>query len=69
MAKKATEIYQAAPEHYYGFDNVKTGRILAIIGLVLSALYFIVVIIMFIIYGGIEGIQRAQEEVWRTYGG
>lgn len=41
LAKKATAIYAENPDLYTGFQNVKTGRILAIIGLILSAIYLL----------------------------
>ncbi|WP_081210795.1 CCC motif membrane protein [Salegentibacter sediminis] len=66
MAKRATEIYNANPELYTGFENVKTGRILAIIGLVLSGLNLIASVVMFFVYGGIEGYQQAMEEILRS---
>ena len=66
LAKKAKEIYMADPELYTGYNNVKTGKILAVIGLVLSALYVILMIVMLIFYGGIEGIQEMQEEMIRN---
>ena len=69
MSNRALELYNANPEMYTGYQNVKTGRILAIIGLVLSALNLIGIIIAFIVYGGIEGIQEMQEEILREYGG
>ncbi|SDS29188.1 CCC motif membrane protein [Christiangramia echinicola] len=69
MSKRATEIYSADPELYTGFNNVKTGRILAIIGLVLSALSLISTIAAVIMYGGLEGIQEMQQEILREYGG
>lgn len=66
MARRATEIYNANPELYTGFENVKTGRILAIIGLVLSSLNLIASIVMLFVYGGIEGYQQAMEEILRS---
>ncbi len=68
MAKKAKQIYLAEPELYKGYENVKTGRILAIIGIVLSSIYLIGTIIAFAFYG-IEGIMEAQQEMMREYGG
>lgn len=65
MAKRATAIYNANPELYTGYNNVKTGKILAIIGLVLSILSLIGTIASFIMYGGIEGMQEMQEEILR----
>lgn len=38
LAGKATEIYKTAPEDYAGFGNVKAGKIMGIIGIVLSIL-------------------------------
>ena len=69
MAKKAIEIYNANPELYTGYQNVKTGRILGIIGVSLSALYVLAILVILIIYGGIEGLQEMQEEILREYGG
>jgi len=60
-AKKAEKIYSENPGEYTGIDNVKTGRILAYIGLAFSviALLFVVlyfgVIIAIIANGGFEG--------------
>ncbi len=69
MSKRAIEIYNAEPELYTGYQNVKTGRILAIIGLVLSVLSILGGIASFFIYGGLKGIQEMQEEILREYGG
>ena len=51
LASKATNLYNENPEMYTGYSNVKTGKLLGIIGLVISALYFILWIIYIIIYG------------------
>ncbi len=69
MSNRAMEIYSANPELYTGYQNVKTGRILAIIGLVLSALSILSLIVSLILYGGFEGIYEMQEEILREYGG
>jgi len=47
LAKKATALYAENPEGYTGFQNVKTGKILALIGVILSAIYLIYVVYMF----------------------
>lgn len=39
MAKKAVALYKENPEMYTDYGNVKTGKVLAIIGIVLSAIY------------------------------
>lgn len=68
LAKKAMEIYNANPEMYLGYQNVKLGRILAIIGLVLSALFFLTFIGALIFYGGMEGLEEFQREMMEQQG-
>lgn len=60
LAQKATKIYLENPEDYTGYSNVKTGKILAIIGVILSLIYLITVIYFYatIGYEGLEEIQR-----------
>lgn len=67
LANKAKQTYFSNPELYTGYNNVKTGRILAIIGIVLSALYIISIAVYFSIYGW-EEYQALQEEIMREYG-
>lgn len=51
LAKKATDLYIENPEAYTGIQNVKTGRILAIIGISLSVLYLLFVVWAFAVFG------------------
>ena len=44
LANKATALYKTAPENYLGFGNVKAGKIMAIIGIILSVMYLIFMI-------------------------
>ncbi|WP_432410427.1 CCC motif membrane protein [Rasiella sp. SM2506] len=67
LAKKATETYLANPELYTGYQNVKTGKILAIIGVVLNAIYLCWVIYIFAT-GGTEAMQNMQKEIMEQYG-
>lgn len=46
-AKKAEKIHNENPGEYTGFENVKTGRILAYIGIALAAIYLVLTIIYF----------------------
>lgn len=69
LAKKATALYAENPELYEGYNNVKTGKILAYVGIGLSVIYVIIMIIGLIIYGGIEGIEEMQREMIEQYGG
>ena len=54
LAGKATQIYIQNPELYPGYQNVKTGKILAIIGIVLSAIYLIIAIYINVVIGSEE---------------
>ncbi len=67
MANKATATYAANPELYTGFQNVKTGKILAIIGIVLNSIYLVYAIWLFSTIG-YEGIQGMQDEWMRNMG-
>jgi len=67
MAKKATALYLESPEQYTGYSNVKTGKILAYIGVALSAIYVIVNIIAIAIYGW-SGLAEMQQEMMQDYG-
>ncbi len=66
LAKSAKQIYMAEPDTYSGYSNVKTGRILAIIGIVLSAIYLIVNIVLVAIYGW-DGMQEMMMESMQNY--
>lgn len=67
LAKKAKEVYVANPELYTGYQNVKTGRILAIIGIVLGSIYVITYITLIAIYG-FAGLAEMQQEMLGNYG-
>jgi len=61
LSKKATAQYVESPELYNGYSNVKTGRILSIIGIVLSVLYLIVVIGIYAVLGEEKLLELQQE--------
>ncbi|HET8886111.1 MAG TPA: CCC motif membrane protein, partial [Salinimicrobium sp.] len=65
---RAIEVYTENPELYSGYQNVKTGKILAIIGTVLCAIYIIIIIAALAIYG-IDGLEDMQQEWARQYEG
>ena len=62
MAKKATALYLENPEIYSGYQNVKTGKILAIIGIILSAIYLLINIYFYATIC-LDVIQQMQEEM------
>ena len=66
LANKATAIYAENPDAYSGFQNVKTGKILAIIGVALSALYLIYIIYMFATVG-YDGIMERYNEAMQQF--
>ncbi len=51
MAKKATAIYLENPDVYTDFKNVKTGKTLAYVGIILSLIYMVFVVIIIAIFG------------------
>jgi hypothetical protein len=46
-AKNAERIYNTDPDRYYGYENVKTARILSYIGIALAAILLVFTIIYF----------------------
>lgn len=68
LAKKDMQLYNAEPQTYTNYQNLNAGRIMAIIGIILGAIYLVYVIILFSTIG-MEGIQQMQEEMMRKYGG
>ena len=67
MAKKATALYMENPEQYTGYQNVKTGKILAIIGIVLNVIYLGYVIFLFATLG-FDGIMNMNQDLMEQYG-
>ncbi|OUR91076.1 hypothetical protein A9Q87_11415 [Flavobacteriales bacterium 34_180_T64] len=67
LANKATKLYAADPEVYSGFPNVKAGKIMAIIGIILNSIYVIYVVWLFSTIG-YDGIQEMQQEMMRNIG-
>jgi hypothetical protein len=66
LANKDTALYKQNPEIYTGYSNIRTGRILSIIGVVLSALYLIAIISLYIALGE-EGLLEMQQEMMKQY--
>lgn len=64
MANKATAVYNENPELYDGFQNVKTGKILSIIGLILSVINTAYSIYIFATIG-MDGYQQMIEEMMK----
>ena len=61
LAKKDVALYKQNPSAYNNFSNLNTGRILCIIGVVLSVIYLIANIVLLAMYG-FDGIQEMQQQ-------
>ncbi|MGB3468177.1 MAG: CCC motif membrane protein [Cyclobacteriaceae bacterium] len=68
ISKEAVSMYKVSPENYTDYGNVKAGRVTAIIGIILSALYLLLIVIGIVFFGSIEGIQEWAEEMQRANG-
>jgi hypothetical protein len=70
LAGKATKVYTENPELYTGFQNVKTGKILAIIGIVLNVimLAYSIWIISLLGFDGIQDQELLQEKIRELMG-
>ena len=62
LYKKDMQLYMAEPEVYANYRNLNTGRILAIIGIVLSSVYLIVTIYMWATLGE-QGMMEMMENL------
>ena len=51
LGTKATKLYQSEPEKYDGYGNVQAGKIMGIIGVVLSIVYIILIIVAISMFG------------------
>lgn len=59
MANRTTEVYHSNPELYIGYTNVKSGKILGLIGIVLSAITVLAVLIAWFVFGSLDAIEAA----------
>lgn len=70
LAKKDTQLYLENPELYTNYSNIKTGKVLAYIGLILSVIYLLFVIWLFSTFGfeGIQDQELMQEKIREMFG-
>jgi uncharacterized membrane protein len=68
LAKKATELHLENPDDYTGIKNVRNGQVLAIIGVILNILFFLLVIIItfFVADETVFELQKQLEELRTT---
>lgn len=62
ISKKDLALYQANPEQYSGYQNLNTGRILSIIGIILSAIYLVWIIYAWVFIGE-DGLMEMQQRM------
>lgn len=62
LAKNATALYLENPEIYSGYNNVKAGKTLSIIGIVLNGIYLLFVIYLYI-FIGMDAYQEFIKEI------
>ena len=70
LAKKDIAIYAENPELYSNYGNVKTGRILCIIGIVLGAIYLLMMVWAIMTFGfdGLQNPELMQERMRELMG-
>ncbi|WP_248723147.1 CCC motif membrane protein [Seonamhaeicola sp. ML3] len=70
LASKASKVYAEDPDAYSGIQNVKIGKVLSIIGIILSALYLILIIWMVMTFGweAMQDQQLMQERIQEMMG-
>jgi uncharacterized membrane protein len=70
LAKKDIALYAENPELYSNYGNVKTGRILCIIGIVLGAIYLLMMVWAIMTFGfdGLQNPELMQERMRELMG-
>ncbi len=68
IAKKDLVMYNENPELYSNYSNLKTGRILAMIGIGIGVAYLIYIAVLFATIGT-AGIEQMQRDMLSKYGG
>lgn len=68
LAKKDEKLYAEQPELYSNYSQVKTAKIIAIIGLVLGALSLIWSVYSIMAVGGWDAYLQQQQDIWKQLG-
>lgn len=61
ISGNAKKMYEANPSEYQGYENLRAGRIMAIVGIVLSALFILFIIVYVVILGYAFSFAELQE--------
>jgi len=70
LASQDTKLYLANPELYTNYNNLKTGKILAYIGIALSVLYLIFIVWLILSFGldNLQDPELLQEMIEDKFG-
>ncbi|MBN8567072.1 MAG: DUF4190 domain-containing protein [Flavobacteriales bacterium] len=70
LANKDTQLYMENKELYSNYSNIKTGKVLAYIGLILSIIYLIFIIWLFATFGyeGMQDQELMEEKIREMFG-
>lgn len=70
LANKDTQLYMENKELYSNYSNIKTGKVLAYIGLILSIIYLLFVIWLFVTFGyeGMQDQELMEEKIREMFG-
>ena len=68
LVNKDTQLYAENPELYDNFSQVKTAKVIAIIGLVLAAIALIISIYQIMAAGGWDAYVEQQMQIWEQMG-
>ncbi|MEM1338112.1 MAG: CCC motif membrane protein [Bacteroidota bacterium] len=68
LVRKDEKLYQENPEQYSNFGQLKTAKIIAIIGLVLALIVIVMAIYQIMAAGGWEGYMEQQKEIYEQFG-
>jgi len=61
LAKGDLALYHENPDAYTGYENIRAGRICAIIGISLSAVYILLIILGLLIGGSADILEMVRE--------
>lgn len=68
LVNKDTKLYNESPENYSNFNQLKTAKTIAIIGLALAVLSLIMSVYQIMSAGGWEGYMEQQREIMEQFG-
>lgn len=68
LVSKDTKLYAENPELYSNYGQLKTAKIIAIIGLALSVIATIILIVQISAAGGWDAYMEQQQDVWEQLG-